>query len=233
MKKKDMYLILILIKLLYRNKRTKDILHLLFLSGIVVWGMFFYEFIYENKKFSYINSSFVTSLTVVSFIIPISFSCNIFSFYYSFLKSSFSTAYTEYQLIKSTILYLSISNIVFNLIFLTPLFYFNNELIYLLALVLIGNGLLIPFSMLISSVKISFIDLSKSKTYNYSGINIYIVLLTVLLLGGCCLLFFLSGIIFDEYVTLPIISGGISLIMLPIWVKITTYRLENIKFKFI
>ena len=103
----------------------------------------------------------------------------------------------------------------------------------LLSLVLVGTGILIPVSILISSTKISSIDISKSKTYNYSGINATIIFLIVLLIILFYLLFPLSNFIFKVSVVLPVTLGICGVLFLPFWIKIISNRLYKVKNKFV
>lgn len=226
-------LISIHLKLLRRNKRLKDVLVLLFFTGIAIWAMAIHESLTQKGIYSYNHSTYVVSLTIIAFIIPITLTSNLFSFFFSIIRfSMFFTNYNEHQITKSFIILFAMLNLYYNLIFLSPLFLINNEIEELLALTLLSTGIGIPVSILISSLKITSIDLSKSKTHNYSGLNTKIIFLTIMLVVFSFLLFYLSKVIFNVKMVLPLLLGLIGVLILPFWVKTIRNRLFKIKNEF-
>jgi len=226
-------LISIQLKLLFRNKRLKDIIILFLLTGMAIWGLALHESIKQKEIYSFNESVYYVYLTIVALIIPITLTSNLFSFLFSFLKfTMFFTNYSVKIITKSFLFLFTISNIIYLLIFLTPLFIINNETNELFTLIFMSTGIGIPITIIISSLKISSIDLTKSKTYNYSGLSTLIIFLTILLLVFCFIFFYLSELIFENKIIIPLVLGVIGFLILPLWINIISFRLNKIKNKF-
>jgi hypothetical protein len=205
---------------------------LFLLTGIAIWGLAFHESIKQKEIYSFNESVYYVYLTIAALIIPITLTSNLFSFLLLFLKSTiFFTNYSIKKITKSFLFLFIITNMLYLFIFLTPLFIINNETNELLTLIFMSTGIGIPITIIISSLKISSIDLTKSKTYNYSGLSVSIIFLTIIVLVFCFLLFYFSELIFGNKIIIPLVLGITGFLILPLWVNIIRIRLHKIKFR--
>lgn len=218
-------LIKVQFKLFIRNKRTFEIFLFLILWGITFLALFFFKYFNINPLFDFDDVTGKILSFLIMFIVPITFTSNILSFYYGLLKVVNSLTYN----INDTLINIWWFQIMLNCmihLMLLPYFIFNQEIFFWVSLVVVCNGIMTPWCMFISSLHIINISLNKSKTYEYSGISVKILLPLVATLFFIGITYLISKEYFPYTSSLPTLLGFLGILLYPLWFKFLKFILN-------